>query len=202
VTQDDSQKKSKKLPAKSGEMEDLPPEDQDYGPEGEELIEMKVTGLTIDPFTNMPIIIIKDLAEKNAIPIWIGLIEASAIATELEQIQLSRPMTHDLVRNILQELTATIDKISICDLRDNTFFANIHLRHQGKEFVIDSRPSDAIALALRTNAKLFVTRKVVQKSRRIDLAKESVEDQEKIKKEKWAEILENLSPEDFGKYKM
>ena len=167
-----------------------------------DLIEMKVTGLTIDPFTNMPIIIIKDLEEKNAIPIWIGLIEASAIATELEQIQLSRPMTHDLMKNILDDVKIRVTKIVICDLRDNTFFANLHLESNGKESIVDSRPSDAIALALRTSAKIFVAPQVVQKSRRIDLAKESTEEGEKIKKEKWAEILENLSPEDFGKYKM
>lgn len=167
-----------------------------------EYTEMKVTGLTIDPFTNMPIIIIKDLDEKNAIPIWIGLIEASAIATELEQIQLSRPMTHDLLRNILVALEIQVVKVEISDLRDNTFFANIHLDDHGKIAVIDARPSDAIALALRTSAKLFVSRKVISKSRRIDLAQEGVEKEEKLKKEKWAEILENLSPEDFGKYKM
>ena len=168
----------------------------------EEYVEMKVTGLTIDPFTNMPIIIIKDLKEQNAIPIWIGLIEASAIATELEQIQLSRPMTHDLLKNLLEALEAKVNRIDICDLRDNTFFANIHLTHNKKNFVIDSRPSDAIALSLRTNAPLFVAKSVVEKSRRIDLAKEGSKIEEKDKKEKWAEILENLSPEDFGKYKM
>jgi len=167
-----------------------------------EFMEMKVTGLTIDPFTNMPIIIIKDLKEQNAIPIWIGLIEASAIATELEQIQLSRPMTHDLLRNILKMLSAKVLRIEICDLRDNTFFANIHISHNNKEFMIDSRPSDAIALSLRTNAPLFVSKKVIEKSRRIDLAKESTKEEDKAKKEKWVEILENLSPDDFGKYKM
>ena len=168
----------------------------------DEFLEMKVTGLTIDPFTNMPIIIIKDLEEKSAIPIWIGLIEASAIATELEQIQLSRPMTHDLLRNVLQSLEVTVKRIEISDLRDNTFFANILLEAKGKEFSIDARPSDAIALGLRTQAKLFVSKKVIEKSRRIDLAKDLPEGDDKIKKEKWAEILENLSPDAFGKYKM
>src|SRR5882724_10270387 len=93
--------------------------------ENKEYVEMKVTGLTIDPFTNMPIIIIKDLDDKSAVPIWIGLIEASAIATELEQIQLSRPMTHDLLKNILNEVGVHFKKIEICDLKDNTFYANI-----------------------------------------------------------------------------
>ncbi|MFO1519039.1 MAG: bifunctional nuclease family protein [bacterium] len=164
------------------------------------LIPMKVTGLTIDPFTNMPIIILKDLEEKMALPIWIGLIEASAIATELEKIQLARPMTHDLVKNVLKELEVKVEKIEVTDLSDNTFYANIYLNSHGKQLVMDSRPSDAIAIALRTQAPIYVDKKVMEKSRRIDLSKTG--DQEGTKKQKWAEILENLSPEDFGKYKM
>jgi bifunctional DNase/RNase len=165
------------------------------------LIEMKVTGLTIDPFTNMPIIILKDLEEKSALPIWIGLIEASAIATELEKIQLARPMTHDLMRNVLQTLEVKVEKVEVNDLCDNTFYARIYLKNNGREFVIDSRPSDAIALALRVSAPIFVDKKVIEKSRNIDLGKENKEGK-KGEREKWAEILENLTPEDFGKYKM
>ncbi len=165
-----------------------------------ELIRMKVTGLTIDPFTNMPIIILKDFEEKMALPIWIGLIEASAIATELEKIQLARPMTHDLMRNILAELDVEVKKIEVNDLADNTFYARIFLKKGTEEFVMDSRPSDAIALALRTSAPIFVDRRVMEKSRRIDLSKNL--DEDKAKQQKWTEILENLSPEDFGKYKM
>ena len=165
------------------------------------LIEMKVTGLTIDPFTNMPIIILKDVEEKSALPIWIGLIEASAIATELEKIQLARPMTHDLMKNVLQTLEVEIQKIEVNDLCDNTFYARIYLRHDGKEYVIDSRPSDAIALALRAGAPIFVDKKVIEKSRNIDLGKEGKEGG-KGERQKWSEILENLNPEDFGKYKM
>ena len=164
------------------------------------LIRMKVTGLTIDPFTNMPIIILKDFEEKMALPIWIGLIEASAIATELEKIQLARPMTHDLMRNILGELDVEITKIEVNDLADNTFYAKIFLKSGAEEFVMDARPSDAIALALRTSAPIFVDRKVMEKSRRIDLSKNL--DEDKAKQQKWTEILENLSPDDFGKYKM
>lgn len=164
------------------------------------LIPMKVTGLTIDPFTNMPIIILKDFEEKTALPIWIGLIEASAIATELEKIQLARPMTHDLMRNILNELDIKVSKIEINDLADNTFYAKIFLKKDHEEIVMDARPSDAIALALRTSASIFVDRRVVEKSRRIDLSKDLEDD--KTKQQKWNEILENLSPEDFGKYKM
>ena len=161
---------------------------------------MKVTGLTIDPFTNMPIIILKDLEEKSALPIWIGLIEASSIATELEKIQLARPMTHDLIKNILNELKVKVEKIEVTDLADNTFYANIHFDFGGRKIVMDSRPSDAIAVALRTDAPIYVEKKVMEKSRRIDLSKTG--DQDSSKKQKWAEILENLSPDDFGKYKM
>ncbi|HSA58098.1 MAG TPA: bifunctional nuclease family protein [bacterium] len=162
---------------------------------------MKVTGLTIDPFTNMPIIILKDLDEKSALPIWIGLIEASAIATELEKIKLARPMTHDLMKNILHTLDVRVARVEVNDLADNTFYARIYLAAGGKEHVIDSRPSDAIALALRAGAPIFVDRKVIEKSRQIDLNKEGISG-EKGEKEKWAEFLENLNPEDFGKYKM
>jgi len=144
-------------------------------------IEMRVSGLTMDPITNTPIVILKDLEEKKAIPIWIGIFEASAIATEIEKITFSRPMTHDL--------------------RNNTFFSNIHLRRDGKPIVVDARPSDAIAIALRAGAKIFVDEKVIEKSRNVDFGTKMT-DLDKLKKEKMAEFLENLSPEDFGKYKM
>ncbi len=166
------------------------------------MIQMKVTGLTIDPFTNMPIIILKDIEEKSALPIWIGLIEASAIATELEKIELSRPMTHDLFKNVLKALKVQVVKITINDLHDNTFYASIYLKQGDKEIEIDSRPSDAIAVALRTGATIFVEEKVIEKSRNIDLSKEGKSGEQKVKEEKWAEILENLNVEDFGKYKM
>lgn len=164
-------------------------------------IQMKVTGLTIDPFTSMPIIILKDLEEKRALPIWIGLIEASAIATELEKIQLSRPMTHDLLKNILEVADIKVTKVEVTDLSDNTFYSKIYFKRDDKEFTVDSRPSDAIALALRTKSPIFVEQKVIDKSRKIDLSQNGLDD-EKVQKQKWAEILENLSPEDFGKYKM
>jgi hypothetical protein len=163
--------------------------------------EMKVSGLTIDPFTNTPIIILKDLEEKNVLPIWIGLLEASAIATELENIQLPRPMTHDLVRNILDRLKVEVKKVEMVDLRDNTFFATLHLTVSGKTIIIDSRPSDAIALALRTKAPIFVNEKVIEKSREISLEGLKI-DEEKTDADKWKEILETMNPEDFGKYKM
>lgn len=161
---------------------------------------MKVTGLTIDPFTNMPIIILKDKTEKTALPIWIGLIEASAIATEIEKIQLARPMTHDLMKTMLGELGVQVTRVEVHDLADNTFYARIYLQKEEKEMVLDSRPSDAIALALRVEAPIYVEREVLEKSRRIDLSKNV--DPGSAKEQKWTEVLENLSPEDFGKYKM
>lgn len=165
------------------------------------LIKMKVAGLTIDPLTNTPIVILKDIDEKKAIPIWIGLFEASAIATELEKITFSRPMTHDLMYEILKTVKIEIIKVEIHDLRNNTFFANLHLLKDGDIIVIDSRPSDAIALALRANATIFVDEKVIEKSRNVDFGKKITE-LENLKDDKLKEFLENLSPEDFGKYKM
>jgi len=164
-----------------------------------DMVKMTVSGLTIDPFTNMPIVILKDDSGKIALPIWIGLIEASSIATEIEKIELSRPMTHDLMKIIMENLGATVSRIEINDLMDNTFFALIHLCAGEKTFTVDSRPSDAIALGLRTHADIFVHQKVIDKSRKIENEKQT-EDQ--VQSEKWTEILENLEADDFGKYKM
>ncbi len=165
------------------------------------MIEMKVAGLTIDPLTNTPIVILKDLNDKKAIPIWIGLFEATAIATELEHISFARPMTHDLIKELLSSLEVTVEKIEIIDIRNNTFFANIHLNRGGRRIIVDSRPSDAIALALRTQVPIYVDEKVIEKSRNVDFGVKE-EDLDDEKKEKLKEFLENLSPEDFGKYKM
>ncbi len=164
-------------------------------------IEMKVSGLAIDPLTNTPIVILKDVGEKRAVPIWIGLFEASAIATELEKVSFSRPMTHDLLHNILMTLDVKVTKIEINDLKDNTFFANIYFLKDEASVVVDARPSDAIALALRENAPIFVDEKVVEKSRNLNLGEKRVK-LDKLKGENLEEFLENLSPEEFGKYKM
>ena len=164
-------------------------------------VEMKVSGLTIDPLTNTPIVILKDLEGKRAVPIWIGLFEASAIATELEKISFSRPMTHDLMRDLLKILEAKVNRIEIIDLRNNTFFACIHLQRNGDTLIVDSRPSDAIALALRVNCPIFIDETVIEKSRNIDFAKK-VDELDKKKTEELKEFLENLPEEDFGKYKM
>jgi bifunctional DNase/RNase len=163
-------------------------------------VEMKVTSLTIDPFTNMPILILKDLQGRDAVPIWIGLIEASAIASELEKIELSRPMTHDLMKTILGTVGVVVDRVEVTDLRDNTFYASIFLRRDSHSFVIDSRPSDAIALALRTGSTIRVARKVIEKSRTIDLRR--LEDGKKVDEETYRRFLEGLSDDACGKWKM
>lgn len=163
--------------------------------------EMKVSGLAIDPFTNVPIVILRDMDEKSTVPIWIGLLEASAIATVLEDIKFSRPMTHDLFVNVMENLNVKINQILVNDLKDNTYYAKIYLTRDGQKYQIDSRPSDAIAIALRTKAKIFMEESVIEKSRKIDLSKTDDIHSEEAKK-KWAEILESLDPEDFGKYKM
>lgn len=167
-------------------------------------IKMKVLGLAVDPVTSSPIVILKDDTGKLSLPIWIGVMEASAIAMELENVKFSRPLTHDLVRNILQELNIAVEKIVVTDLKDNTYFAIIHINTQGKNYKIDSRPSDAIAIALRTGSPIFVEEDVISKSQKlempIDLSKGGMSEDEY--KKKLAELLEKLNPEDFGKYKM
>lgn len=165
------------------------------------LIEMKVLGLTIDPVTNTPIVILKDLDNNKAIPIWIGLFEASAIATEIKKIVFPRPMTHDLFIEFLKSFDVTVIRIEIVDIRSNTFFANIYLKKEGRDFTIDARPSDAIAIALRANAPIFVDEMVIEKSRNVDFGVK-ISDLDKLKEDKIKEFLENLSVEDFGKYKM
>src|SRR5258705_356562 len=155
------------------------------------VLEMKVKGLALDPLSNMPMIILRDEEEKRSLPIWVGLFEANAIALELEKISTPRPMTHDLIKNILESLDARVQKIVVNDLRDNTFYAVIHLRLGSADITVDSRPSDAIALALRVGAPIFVEEDVVQKARNVEVAKETEigtgkgDDQAKIKE--WLE---------------
>lgn len=159
---------------------------------------MQVKGLTLDPLTNMPIVILKDLEGERALPIWVGIFEANAIALEMESVPTPRPMTHDLIKNILEGIQATVSRIVVNDLKDNTFYAVIFLSLNGNEVPIDSRPSDAIALALRVSAPIYVAKKVLDEARSIDLSDPELQDD----KEKWKEWLENLRPEDFGKYEM
>ncbi|MBW1805119.1 MAG: bifunctional nuclease family protein [Deltaproteobacteria bacterium] len=161
---------------------------------------MIISGLTVDPLTNSPIIILKEIDGEKTLPIWIGLLEATAIASELEGIQFSRPMTHDLLKNLLTLIGIKVVRIEICDLKNNTYYALIHIAHNGKDMAIDARPSDALALSLRMDAPIFVAEEVIEKSKQIDLKAEPEDKSEQGKK--WQEILENLNPEDFGKYKM
>ena len=162
--------------------------------------EMKLSKLVMDPFTNTPILILKDLEDKEALSIWIGLLEASAIVVEMEKIQLPRPMTHDLVASVLNSFAIEVSRVEITDLKDNTYFALIHLVRDGKPFKIDSRPSDAIALALRTQSPIYVHETVIEQSKNMD-STIMQSDTESSEQTGWEDILENMSPEDF-KYKM
>jgi bifunctional DNase/RNase len=164
------------------------------------LHEVKVSGITIDATSNAPIVILKTIRGEQALPIWIGILEATAIATELENVRLSRPMTHDLFKNLLDKLKITISRVEVCDLRDNTFYAQIYFSLDNHSYNIDARPSDAIALALRASCPIFVDDKVLQKSGQLDKEPEALDKTEQGKK--WKEYLEKLAPEDFGKYKM
>ncbi|MFQ6108122.1 MAG: bifunctional nuclease family protein [Candidatus Aminicenantales bacterium] len=159
-------------------------------------IEMKIKGLVVDPISKMPIVVLEDTEKQRMLPIWIGVFEANAIALKIENISTPRPMTHDLLRNFLNKLHISVEKVVVNDVRDNTFYALIHCRQNDRRLIIDSRPSDAIALALRTDAPIFVEEEVVRKAHSLRFD-ESLEDSEKLKK--W---LESLKPEDFGKYKM
>ena len=164
-------------------------------------IQMSVGGLTLDPVTKTPIVILKDADNKLNLPIWIGLLEATAMATELEGIKMARPMTHDLLKNTLAELGGAVEFVEITELKENTYYALISLKISGKEITIDSRPSDAIALALRTKSPIYVAKAVLEASSILQQAEEGKEpDFSNVSKEKWAEILEKMSPEDF-KYK-
>jgi hypothetical protein len=166
-------------------------------------VEMKVAGIALDPTNNAPIVVLRDLDGKFILPIWIGIMEASAIASALEGVQYSRPMTHDLFRSFIETLGATIEKIEVVDIRDNVFYALITIIHGGGRLTIDARPSDAIAIALRTKAAIFVASHVIKDAIHLD-SKTSTgkvmvgfeQDTEKLK-----EILEKMTPEDFGKFK-
>lgn len=160
-------------------------------------MKMKVFGLTIDPFTNVPIVILKDDDEKNALPVWIGVLEASAIASELEKVKFTRPMTHDLLREVLKLTGVVVEKIEVIDLKDNVYYATIHMIGHDGAFTVDSRPSDAIALALRTKAPIFVESGVLEKSKTMDMRPDSKEKAREANPD-----LEDYNPGDFGKYKM
>jgi hypothetical protein len=159
-------------------------------------IEMTIKGLMVDPITHMPIIILRDRDGQRVLPIWVGIFEANAIALQMENISTPRPMTHDLLRHAIEDLGGTVTKVVIADLRDNTFYALIHVEIRTEAVAIDARPSDAIALALRTQAAIFVEESVIDGAKSIDFGTDRA-DSERL--QKW---LESLDPEELGKYKM
>ena len=164
------------------------------------LHKVSIAGLTMDPASNTPIIILKSDEDEQAVPIWIGLLEATSIASALQNIKYDRPMTHDLLKNFADNLQISIVKVEVCDLKDNTFYARIYFVSKDQSFDIDARPSDAIALALRFKAPIYVEDSVMQKSKISDGEAEVVDTSEEGKK--WADYLANLSSDDFGKYKV
>ena len=159
-------------------------------------IEMNIKGLMVDPVTNMPIVILRDKDGQKVLPIWVGIFEANAIALQIENISTPRPMTHDLLRNVIQDLKASVQKVVVCDLQENTFYALIYLSLNGDTLAVDARPSDAIALALRTRAPIFVEDSVIDNAKTVDFGSEKT-DTDRL--QKW---LESLDPDDLGKYKM
>ncbi|MEE8277624.1 MAG: bifunctional nuclease family protein [Thermoanaerobaculia bacterium] len=161
-----------------------------------EPIRMEVRGLMLDPSSNTPIVILRDKKNEVFLPIWIGIFEANAIALRIEGVEPPRPMTHDLLYASLQELGAVVEKVTITELKENTFYARISLQYDSTMISLDSRPSDALALALRADAPIFVLRSVLESAKAVDLAGK-LPDEERLKK--W---LEEVDPEDLGKYKM
>jgi len=159
-------------------------------------IEVRIRGLMMDPVTNMPIVILKDVNGDSILPIWVGVYEANAIALEIEKVQTPRPMTHDLIKNVLVGLHTVVKKVVVTELKEDTFYALIWLERNGSTITIDSRPSDALALALRTDAPIFVEEDVLKSSRLANTVAEKVGTEEL---RRW---LENLGEEDLGKYKM
>jgi len=159
-------------------------------------IAMTIKGLMVDPVTNMPIIILRDEAGGRVLPIWVGIFEANAIALQIENITTPRPMTHDLLRNVIRDMNGTVQKVVVCDLKDNTFYALIYVAIGEDITAIDARPSDAIALALRTSAPIYVEESVIDNAKTVDVGTERA-DAERL--QKW---LEGLDPDELGKYKM
>jgi uncharacterized protein len=159
-------------------------------------VEMQIRGLMMDPVTNMPIIVLKDVGSDLVLPIWVGIFEANAIALELEKTALPRPMTHDLLQNMARGLNAEVRKVVVSELRDDTFYAVIWMDHAGETVTMDARPSDAIALALRWDCPIYVNRDVLESSRQTANGAQNVNAEEM---RRW---LENLNDDDMGRYKM
>ncbi len=164
----------------------------------QDLIEVKVMGIVVDSKASNPVVVLVDLNGRKALPIWIGVFEAEAISRGLEDVVTLRPMTHDLLKQIIDTLHAPLTRVVINDLKENTFYARLHFNVDGKEVIVDSRPSDAIALAVRVKAPIFIAQSVVEATKSLGLlATQFLEEQDELKS-----IIENMNPEDFGKYKM
>lgn len=159
-------------------------------------VEMKIRGLMMDPVTNMPIVVLKDPAGEAVLPIWVGIYEANAIALEIEKVATPRPMTHDLIKNVLTGLDSKVHKVVVTELRDDTFFAVIWLEREGRFISVDSRPSDALAIAMRLDCPIFVEDEVLKSSKLAATVSDRVSNEELRK------LLENMNDEDFGRYKM
>ncbi len=161
-------------------------------------MEVKVMGIVVDPKASNPVVVLVDLNGQKALPIWIGVFEAEAISRGLQDVVTLRPMTHDLMKQMLDTFRVTLSRVLINELKGNTYYAKLHLNVDGEEMIVDSRPSDAIALAVRVKAPIFVAASVVEASKELGiLASNQLEDSDEIKS-----IIENMKPEDFGKYKM
>jgi bifunctional DNase/RNase len=160
-------------------------------------IEVRIRGLMMDPSTNMPIVVLKDVGSDTVMPIWVGIFEANAIAIEIEKVSAARPMTHDLARNLMRHMNGQLDKVVITELRDDTFFAVLWIRQGGELITLDARPSDAIALALRSDCPIFVSEQVMQ-SAKLNMAGPP----EGPTAEELRGWLEGLNDEDLGRYKM
>ncbi len=159
-------------------------------------VEMKIRGLMMDPVTNMPIVVLKDLNGNTILPIWVGIYEANAIALEIEKVSTPRPMTHDLIKTLLLGLGTGIRKVVVSELKDDTFYAVIWLDRDGELISVDSRPSDALALALRLDCPIYVDESVLKTSKRSNAAADKQNEEEQ---RRW---LESLDDEDLGRYKM
>jgi len=159
-------------------------------------VEMQIRGLMIDPLTNMPVVVLKDVAGDAVLRIWVGIFEANAIALELEKTAMPRPMTHDLLRNMARGLNAVVRKVVVSELRDDTFLAVIWMEQDGETVTIDARPSDAIALALRWDCPVYASRAV------LDNAKQVAEGPQNVSGEEMRRWLESLNDDDMGRYKM
>ncbi|MBP2668417.1 MAG: hypothetical protein H6Q80_619 [Deltaproteobacteria bacterium] len=160
--------------------------------------EMLVAGVTVDPVTKSPIVVLKDRENRCALPIWIGLLEANAIVLALEGVELPRPMTHDLMKAVLETTGNSLRKVEITDIRDNTYYAALHLEGKESRYTVDSRPSDAIALALRFGVPVLVSEEVLEKA----IAVETGNGEGDGGKDPWTELLEKMDPGQFSKYKM